>query len=144
VLCSGKGYNGFPAQGDTPAKLVCLDPASLDILEEFTFPETGNHPDNLVIDEDGNTLYYNHPAGIFAFTVGAAALNTQPFIASGTMYYGLGFDESLGMIYATDPLDYAQDGLVYRFNASDGSAVDSFVAGMIPNGFWFNDQVWQP
>jgi DNA-binding beta-propeller fold protein YncE len=138
VLCSGKGWNGFPAPGDSPAKLICLDPDSHHILKEFTFPDSENHPDNLVIDEKGTTLYYCHPEGIFAFSIYSQSLEAQPFIIGGSMYYGLGYDKSLKMIYATDPLDYAQNGWVYRFNAADGSAVDSLMVGVVPNNFWFN------
>jgi len=138
VLCSGKGWNGFPAPGDTPAKLVCIDPVSLVILKTITFPDSENHPDNLIIDGNGSTLYYNHPAGIFAFPVSASSLNTQPLISGNAMFYGLGFDKVTKMIFATDPLDYAQNGWVYRFNALDGTPVDSFLVGIIPNGFWFN------
>jgi hypothetical protein len=138
VLCSGKGWNGFPAPGDTPARLVCIDPDSHEILNEMAFPDTENHPDNLIIDGDGSILYYNHPAGVFSFPVSGLSLNEQPMINSNTMFYGLGFDEKEKMIYATDPLDYAQNGWVYRFNASDGTPVDSILVGIIPNGFWFN------
>jgi hypothetical protein len=136
VLCSGK--NGFPDPGDTPAKLVCIDPDSHEILKEIVFPDSENHPDNLIIDRDGTTLYYNHPDGIFAFLVSGNTLNTHPLITGNKMFYGLGYDDVSKMIYASDPLDYAQNGWVYRFNAADGSPVDSFMAGIIPNGFWFN------
>jgi hypothetical protein len=139
VLCSGKGWNGFPAADDTPAKLVCIDPEDLEIIKEFTFPDNENHPDNLVIDQSGATLYYNHPQGIFAFPVSSVSLNVQPFIASEKMYYSLGFDYKESMIYATDPLDNVQRGYVFRFKATDGSPVDSFMAGIVPSGFWFND-----
>lgn len=138
VLCSGKGWNGFPAAGDTPAKLVCFDPESHAILKEIIFPDASAHPDNLVTDENGSTLYYNHPTGIFAFPVSASSLNTQPLITGNAMFYGLGYDKVTKMIFATDPLDYAQNGWVYRFNALDGTPVDSFMVGIIPNGFWFN------
>jgi hypothetical protein len=53
------------------------------------------------------------------------------------MFYGLGFDLATKMIMATDPLDYSQNGWVFRFNAN-GTPVDSFMAGVIPSGFWYN------
>jgi DNA-binding beta-propeller fold protein YncE len=139
VLCSGKGYSGFPDPGDTPAKLVCIDPVSLAILKEINFPDTENHPDNLIIDDSGSILYYNHPQGIFSFPVVASALNSQPLIPGCKMYYGLGFDEKLKMIYVTDPLDYQQNGWVFRYDAIDGTPNDSMLVGIVPNGFWFNE-----
>jgi hypothetical protein len=138
ILCSGKGWNGFPDPGDTPARLVCLDPATSGIIKVIIFPDTENHPDNLIINGTKDTLYYNHPQGIFAFPVAADNLNTQPLITGNKMFYGIGYDDVNKIIYASDPLDYAQNGWVYRYNAKDGTPVDSFMAGIVPNGFWFN------
>jgi len=137
VLCSGRGWNFFPAPGDTPAELVCIDPDSQEILKTIIFPDTENHPDNLTINKNGMTLYYNHPNGIFDFPVTGFTLNSQPFITGNAMFYALGYDDEVNMIYASDPLDYAQNGWIYRYNAGDGTPVDSFLAGIIPNGFWF-------
>jgi hypothetical protein len=138
VLCSGKGWPGFPAPGDTPAKLVCFDPVLHEILKEIPFPDSEIHPDNLTIDGNGSILYYNHPAGIFAFQTSASSLNAQPLITWSKMFYGLGYDQATKMIYTTEPLDNAQNGWIYRFDALDGSPVDSFLVGIVPNGFWFN------
>jgi hypothetical protein len=138
VLCSGMGYNFSPAPGDTPGKLVCLDPVSFNILREISFPDSENHPENLLIDVNGNTLYYNHPAGIFLFVIGNSTLNNQPLIIGPQMFYGIGYDKKTKMIMATDPLDYSQNGWVFRYGAPDGALIDSFMVGVIPNGFWFN------
>jgi hypothetical protein len=54
------------------------------------------------------------------------------------MYYGIGYDTDTDVIFASDPLDYAQKGRIYRFVASDGTALDSFEAGVVPTGYWFN------
>ena len=139
VLCSGKGYNGFPDPEDTPAKLVCIDPDNFEVTREFVFPDNENHPDNLIINSDSTILYYNHPRGIFAFPVSASALDSQPFIPSDKMHYALGFDNKEEMIYASEIPDYAQNGYVYIFNASDGSLAGSFQAGIVPGGFCFSD-----
>jgi hypothetical protein len=137
VLCSGKGYNGFPSQGDTKGKLVCIDPVSLEVTSEISFPDAENHPENLAINETGTTLYYNYPTGIFSFVIGNSTLGAEPLIVRDKMFYGLGFDLATKMIMATDPLDYSQNGWVFRFNAN-GTPVDSFMAGVIPSGFWYN------
>jgi hypothetical protein len=80
VLCSG--LSGWPTPEISPGKLLCIDPDSQEILKEIVFPDSVNHPDHLVINKQGNTLYYNHPAGIFAFPVTASSLNDQPLIAA--------------------------------------------------------------
>ena len=96
------------------------------------------HPDQLIVSDDGSTLYYSYPDGIYKFSLENPEIASAPFIESGIMYYALGYDPVSDMIFASDPIDYAQNGRVYRFNASDGSAADSFEAGIIPGCFWFN------
>lgn len=138
VLCSGKGWYGWPAADDTPARLVCIDPVSLSVIRDIPFTDPGIHPDVLVINGARTILYYNCPDGIFSFAVSATALNASPLVPATIMYYGLGYDPSSDMLYASDPLDYAQNGWIYRFMADNGAPVDSFMAGIIPSGFWFN------
>lgn len=138
VLCSGKGFNYSPAPGDTPGKLVCIDPVSFNINREISFPDSEKHPENLVVDENETTLYYNHPAGIFSFTIDNSTLNNQPLIVGDQMFYGIGYDRKTKMILATDPLDYSQNGWVFRYNPTGGAPIDSFMVGVIPSGFWFN------
>jgi hypothetical protein len=138
VLSSGKGWNNYPNPSDTRAKLVCIDPVSLQIIKEIIFPDSGNHPDNLIADENADSLFYSHPLGIFVFPVSADALNPLPLIPDTTMYYGLGYDPAEKLIYGSDPLDGLQNGWVYRFNASDGTPAGSFMVGIMPSGFWFN------
>jgi hypothetical protein len=139
ILCGGKGWNGFPGPGDTPAKLVCLDPDNLQILKEIEFPDSDKHPDYLVINKTGNTLYYNMPDGIYSFQISSDEINSQPFIASGIMFYAMGFDNKEDIIYASDPMDYTQNGYVYLYNASNGTAIDTIMAGVVPGGFCFSE-----
>ncbi len=138
VLCSGKGWNGFPQPGDTPGRLVCLDPDTRSILKTFNFTDSGKHPEQLVINREGDVLYFLHPDGIYKFPVDAASLPSSPFIAHSSTFYGIGYDPSSEILFASDPLDYAQNGRVFRFDAATGEPLDSFLAGLIPNGFWFN------
>jgi YVTN family beta-propeller protein len=138
VLCSGKGWNGFPDPSDTEGHLIRFSPVTYEIVDDVIFIETDIHPDNMVIDENGALLYYNHPEGIYRFSIAFGYFDSEPFIPLDKMLYGLGFDQTEDMIYATDPLDYSQNGYIYRYNSYDGSAVDTVMAGVIPNGFWFN------
>jgi hypothetical protein len=139
ILCSGKGWNGYPSADDTPGKLVCFDPDTYQLLKEINFPDSENHPDKLVINKEGNILYYLYKGGVFAFPVGNSALNAQPHITGLERAYGLGYDKEISMLYVTDPVDFSQNGWVNRFRAQDGSQVDSFMAGIVPRGFWFNN-----
>jgi DNA-binding beta-propeller fold protein YncE len=137
VLCSGKGWNGFPDPSDTMGRLMRISPSTYEILSDIYFADTDIHPDNLVVEENGAVMYYNTPLGIHKFSVAFGYINSQPFINSGKMYYGLGYDKAGGLIYAADPLDFAQNGWVFRFDHIDGARIDSVKAGLGPNGFCF-------
>ena len=139
VLCSGRGWNGFPSPDDTPGRLVKIDASTMEINEEEVFPGSDVHPENLAMDHAHQVLYYNYGQGIYAYEAGSGSLPGEPLVDRGKAYYGLGFDKKARLIYASDPIDYLQDGWVYRFYATDGSPVDSFRVGVIPNGFWFNE-----
>ena len=54
------------------------------------------------------------------------------------MFYALGFDHREKIIYASDPLDYVQKGMIYKFDALNGTFVDNWVSGVIPGDFYFN------
>lgn len=138
VLCSGIGWNGFPAPGDTPGRLIRLNPKTKQILTDLQFPDAANHPDHLIISDDGKKLFFAYPDGIYSVSADNPQISSTPVISSSIMYYALGFDPVTDMIYASDPVDFAQDGRIYRFRSADGSAVDSFEAGIIPGSFWFN------
>lgn len=139
VLCGGNGWNGWPVpETDTPGKLVRIDPDSRQIIGELLFSNPSMHPDNLIISGERSVLYYAYPDGIYSVSIDNPILSDEPLVSSTVMYYGLGYDIAEDIIYAADPLDYSQNGIIYRFNASDGLPVDYFTAGLVPNGFWFN------
>ena len=141
VLCSGKGWNGFPDPGDSEGHLICIDSVSKTILKDFPFPSASEHPEKLVINSDKDVLYYNFINGIYKFGIGDTALQTEPFIPRPCMFYGLGFDFVAGIIYASDPLDYVQNGIVYRYDANTGIAIDSIEAGIVPGEFYFTEPI---
>ena len=138
IICSGIGFNGFPKPGDTKGRLISLDPNDYTIIKSFEFPDNERHPENLIINKSGDVLFYNHPEGIFKFSVSQDTLSTTPVIVHGNMFYGIGYDPVDEMICATDPLHYDQYGWVFRYGGSNYNPVDSFKVGMIPNGFWFS------
>jgi hypothetical protein len=139
ILCAGKGWNGFPDPDDTRAKIIGIDPLSVIITGEIVFPSADQHPDNLIINNAGDILYYHLDKNIYALPVTATEVNLQPYFIGNDSFYGLGYDKSTDMIYATAPLDYSQNGWFYRIRAQDGTEVDAYMTGMIPNGFWFNN-----
>lgn len=138
VLCSGKGWNGYPMPGDTKGHLMCLNPNDYSVIKDIEFPEVAMHPQKLIINNDKDILYYSYTDGVYSFDIDADELENFPLV-SHNMFYNIGFDKEEGQIYASDAKDFVQDGMVYIYNSTDGVVVDSLNAGVIPGNFYFNN-----
>ncbi len=137
VMCSGKGFNGWPMAGDTKAHLLRIDPVSLSIDQDIRFDDSSLHPEKLVINEAGNILYFLYNGGIYRLSLTFAGSSPVKLVDHANLY-ALGFDNTTNYLYASDPLDFQLDGWVIRFRADNGATVDSVRAGIIPGGFFMN------
>jgi YVTN family beta-propeller protein len=104
---------------------------------EATYPfAVGNHPEDLVIDDAGTTLYYSDGSwskAVYAFDVNDTALPTTALINKS--FYGLGVHG--GYVYGTDAVDFTQSGWSYKYT-TEGTIIDSVQVGIIPGGYCFN------
>jgi YVTN family beta-propeller protein len=131
------GYTEYDSDwnvvSETAGNLVKI----VDNIIEATFAfVVGNHPEDLVINDAGTTLYYSDGSwskAVYAFDIAATELPTTALINKS--FYGLGC--SNGYIYGTDAVDYVQSGWSFRFSI-DGTVVDSSQVGIIPGGYCFN------
>jgi YVTN family beta-propeller protein len=105
------------------------------IEETYAFA-VGNHPQDLVIDDAGTTLYYSDGSwskAVYAFDVNDTELPTTALIDKS--FYGLGVHG--GYVYGTDAVDFTQSGWSYKYTV-DGVIIDSVQVGIIPGGYCFN------
>jgi YVTN family beta-propeller protein len=101
----------------------------------YTFA-VGNHPEDLVINDAGTTLYYSDGSwskAVYAFDISATELPTTALINKS--FYGLGCAN--GYVYGTDAIDFTQQGWSFKY-ATNGTVVDSVQVGIIPGGYCFN------
>ena len=133
VLCTG-GYDNYEAPS-----LIRIDPLLLIVEKSFPFPNVKDAPSRLCINGTGDTLYFLKN-GIFQMPVTALTLSSQPLIPSqGRLFYGLGINPANGNIFASDAVDYVQNGLVYQFSSSNGQLIHSYEVGRIPGSFCFSN-----
>jgi len=137
VMCSGKGFNGFPGTDDTEGHLICINSGTLAIVKDLPFPTNTEHPENLLINNQKAKMYYLYRSGIYQFDVQQSSLSTQAMIQVNKYFPGMGFDPATGYIYCADPVDYVQQGWVFRYNPNTATLVDSFKVGIIPGEFYF-------
>ena len=132
VLCSG-GWDGFSAP-----VLIRVNPDLRQVEKAFSFPGT-DIPSRLNINPTGDTIYYLQN-GIFQMPVTAAQLPSQPLISSGGhLFYGLAINPIDGTIYASDAIDYVQDGIAFQFSSSNGILIHTWETGRIPGSFCFSE-----
>jgi YVTN family beta-propeller protein len=131
------GYTEYDANwnviSETAGNLVKIVGNAIEAT--YTFP-VGNHPEDLIINDAGTTLYYSDGSwskAVYAFNVNDSELSTVPLISRS--FYGLGFND--GYIFGTDAVDYVQSGWSHKYS-SNGSIVDSIQVGIIPGGYCFN------
>jgi len=131
------GYTEYDANwnviSETAGNLVKIVGNAIEVT--YTFP-VGNHPEDLIINDAGNTLYYSDGSWtkeVYAFNVNDTELSTTPIISRS--FYALGFND--GFIYGTDAVDYVQSGWSHKYS-SNGSSIDSVQVGVIPGGYCFN------
>ncbi|MFY8172617.1 MAG: hypothetical protein ACOVJ4_08195, partial [Sphingobacteriaceae bacterium] len=99
--------------------------------------EQGDHPDKLTISNDKQSIFINTAIngannGIYKLGINESSLPANPFVAG--YFYGIGVDPLDDKIYAADPLDFSQDGIMWRYNTNSGMRIDSIKVGKIPNG----------
>ncbi len=137
VLTDG-GFPGNPAGYEQPA-LVEIDPVAMEIAGRWRFP-IDDTPSRLVVNKEGDTLFWLNKEGVYTMEVGATQLPSAPVIASrGSIFYNLTIDPVERDIYVADAIDYQQPGLIYRYSA-DGVVIDRFRAGVNPGAFAWKEE----
>ncbi|MEO1713237.1 MAG: DUF5074 domain-containing protein [Bacteroidota bacterium] len=127
TLCSGSS--------DAQAGLYQINQTTLEVERSLLFNEPlANGWPRLITNEEGDQLYYLTDA-CYTLSIDANEVPTEPIIdGNGHQWYALGWEPQLGHLLLGDAIDFQQMGLAYRY-LPDGSPVDSFRVGVIPNGF---------
>lgn len=132
VLCTG-GWDG-----EEPPALLRVNPNLRTVEKSYVFSGAEGVPSQLCINPGRDTLYFLRN-GIYRMPVTSASLPSQSFITgNGKLFYGLDVNPQTGEIWASDAVDYVQNGWVYKYNASTGALLETFKAGRIPGSFAFS------
>ena len=119
---------------ETPGELTTINSETNNVDGSVVF-EVGDHPKDLIIDDNGTTLYFSNGSwskSVYSFNIYNNMLSENPIINKS--FYSLGYNDN--HIYGTDVKDYVQNGWTYKFN-TNGQVVDSNEVGIIPGGLCF-------
>lgn len=105
----------------------------------MAFPGTQSGAKNLTIEN--NKIYYTSGTSVYVMNINAATAPAAPLFsyestsAWGGMY---GFNVNNDKIYVAEGGDFSSDSEVYVYSLT-GSLLNTYPAGVGPNGFYFND-----
>ena len=137
VLCKGQVIYDASWQviGHTVCKLVQLSTTGMEIESETVLFQD-QHPSQMAISSDGNTLYIGGGfgfQGLYAFNTITLSLSPSPI--STKSFYGIGADW-LGNIYGFESPDFTSAGKMIIMD-SEGKIQGEETLGVGPNGMAF-------
>lgn len=131
TLCSGS------EAASEKGGLWRIDPATKTVEAVFEFPDynLGIAP-KVRIDGSGEVVYFLKN-GIYKMAVNDLSLPLSPLVEDGgRSLYSLDIHPITGEVFTSDAVDFSQQGTVYRYSPG-GAEIQSFKAGVNPNGFVF-------
>jgi YVTN family beta-propeller protein len=132
VLCAGKWKPDFSAL-EIKGSLVKI--SNNVVTATYNFNSDFSQPADLIINKTGNKLYYSYNGKVYTQDISAGSLQLTEFISRS--FYSLGLDPVTEYLYGGDAGNFQSNGKVLRYNSSTGAVIDSFEAGIAPNGFYF-------
>ncbi|MBE6196012.1 MAG: YncE family protein [Rikenellaceae bacterium] len=132
TMTDGGGWEGNPIGYEAPA-IVRIDPESFSVEQRFELKK-GDFPTELQLNATGDTLYWLN-GGVWRMSVHATELPAEALLSSGlSSSYSLTLNPKNEDIYVGDAIDYAQNGMIFRYSAT-GDLLDSFGVGICPGTF---------
>lgn len=129
VICGGD-------YGLDNASLYKINPATNKV--ETSLQLTISTSSHLALNKAKNQLFFTSGKNIYRINTQNPAVPSVAFITANdaVQVYGIGVDPQTDIIYVADAKGFQGNGLVFRYK-SDGTVMDTFIAGKGPNGFVF-------
>jgi hypothetical protein len=135
VACKGKtvfsNYPDIDTIASTYGAILGINPQSGNVLHRIVL-QKGKGASDLTKGPDGQTLFFLYDNSIYRLNT--ATKHWQPIVQGS--FYGLGYNTADTYIYASS-YSGIQPAWVYRYRAADAVKVDSFLAGVFANSFYF-------
>lgn len=139
VLCQGKvvySPDWSYIEYETDSKLVSLNPGTYEPSKSYVIGRTGDYfnPSSVASDPGGQYVYFIENEGVFAFRISDSQIPATPLIVGS--FNAVNANPLNGRLYVTEIQGYTASGKLHIFTPA-GQAVNTFVAGIAPNGIYF-------
>ena len=127
VLCEGVINNlvNPEAPENVPGALVRL--TNDQIISSFAL---GSGARNLVVDRNGENLFYVNRNWTYKLPITAAALPLIPFVT--TSFNGYDMDPATGLLYGSNAGNFIEDGTIWVYNTNTQDTIGTFIVGNAP------------
>ncbi len=136
VICSGETlYDGsWQVIGHTDAKMFRINADTYAIEAEQMIGQNGDHPRQLAVSPDGQTIYFEN-LGVFKFDIVDVDFSCVEIIADERG--SLDIDPTTGEIWCASVNDFVSASTIHRYSIS-GSLLGSYQTGLGTNSVVFN------
>jgi len=134
ILCGGR-YKADWSGLETKGQLYKINGSNYSIEEVLEFESEFSQPSKLRVNGAGDKLYFTYEGSVRQVAIDQELTQGEPIL--NRSFYGFGYNPKDGLLYGTDPRDYASAGWVIRFTP-EGVLQDSIQAGIIPSHLYFN------
>lgn len=124
------GAYNWTTMEDSPAKITAYNPSDLTVAKSFDLPASVYSTD-LKVDAAGDKLYFIIGTEVLEIDVDDTSLSLTT-LASGSNFYGLGYDATTGYIYAGIAPDFSSEGTVNVYN-ENGDLLKTINTGVGPS-----------
>lgn len=126
-----------PDQVETAGSISHIDLTSLEMVNEYQFPNVSDHPANLTVNN--GRIYYNLGDMLYNFEVNADDLPQDAVFQMEEVGQPRALEIEGSSLYVTSAGDYSGNGNLYIYDLQSGDLTSEFEVGIIPGGIYFNN-----
>jgi YVTN family beta-propeller protein len=128
-------YFSTTGNPEKPA-LVRIDPMTRKVEKTFRLNQSNTWFTDIRMTPDKDSILFM-AGDLYKMSVKSDQLPDKSFMSlAGKAFYSFGIDPVNGELYMGDAIDYASNGVVYRFTPK-GTPLDTFTVGVCPGDFLF-------
>ncbi len=134
IICGGR-FDWENPVNNTHGALIKINPLNFNIEAKLLLDGTDFGP-RIAVNGNGSKIFYSFAGGIYSRDASASVAQASELVL-GQKCYALGIDPKTDEMYFSDPIDYAQPGIIYRYDVTGTTMIDSIKAGIIPGNWKF-------
>lgn len=131
---------GLPsyAEQETAGRISQVDLVTLEVVNNYEFPNATDHPSNLTVEE--GQVFYTLGNSLYTFSTNEDELPEEALLVMEEVSQPRDLEVQGNRIYVTSASsDYTGNGALFVYDLTDASLLNELEVGIIPGGIYFNN-----